>query len=116
MGRKRQRRRVPRAPELSIEQIFAWADAHYRRMGAWPRKTTGWVFGSLGEKWSRIDQALQRGHRGLAGHSSLPRLLAEKRGVRNHMNLPPLTTAQILTWADGHHSRTGRWPRAASGP
>jgi hypothetical protein len=30
--------------------------------------------------------------------------------------LPPLTVGQILAWADAHYARTGRWPRAASGP
>jgi hypothetical protein len=29
---------------------------------------------------------------------------------------PPLTVEQILAWADAHHARVGRWPRAASGP
>jgi hypothetical protein len=28
----------------------------------------------------------------------------------------PLTTAQILRWADAHHRRTGRWPRTTTGP
>jgi hypothetical protein len=27
-----------------------------------------------------------------------------------------LTPAQVLTWADLHHRRTGQWPRASSGP
>jgi hypothetical protein len=27
-----------------------------------------------------------------------------------------LTVEQILTWADEHHARTGRWPRQRSGP
>jgi len=29
---------------------------------------------------------------------------------------PPLTVEQILTWADAHHARTGRWPSDWSGP
>jgi hypothetical protein len=27
----------------------------------------------------------------------------------------PLTEAQILTWADAHHARTGKWPNLRSG-
>jgi hypothetical protein len=34
--------------------------------------------------------------------------MAQRRG--------PLTVQQILAWADAHKARTGRWPRAASGP
>jgi hypothetical protein len=29
---------------------------------------------------------------------------------------PPLTVRQILTWADDHHARTGRWPTSTAGP
>jgi hypothetical protein len=29
---------------------------------------------------------------------------------------PPLTVAQILSRADSHHARTGRWPGQSSGP
>jgi hypothetical protein len=29
---------------------------------------------------------------------------------------PPLTTEQILAWADAHKARTGQWPRKTSGP
>jgi hypothetical protein len=29
---------------------------------------------------------------------------------------PPLTVAQILSWADAHFDRTGRWPSEESGP
>src|SRR5262249_22314969 len=31
-------------------------------------------------------------------------------------DLPRLTTKQVLAWARAHHSRTGSWPTAASGP
>ncbi len=30
--------------------------------------------------------------------------------MRNASDLPPLTIAQILAWADSHHARTGTWP------
>jgi hypothetical protein len=39
---------------------------------------------------------------GLPGGSSLARLLARERGVRNRCGLPPLTEAAILRWARAH--------------
>jgi hypothetical protein len=42
--------------------------------------------------------------------------LADRRGVRNLGNLPRLTVAQVLRWADAHHRRTGDWPTEADGP
>ena len=49
-----------------------------------------------GEKWSLIDCDLRAGQRGLSGGSSLAKLLAKKRGLRNPAELPPLTEEQIL--------------------
>ncbi len=46
---------------------------------------------------------------------SLPQVLAQGRGVRNHMGLSSLTVKEILTWADAHYRRTGEWPRISSG-
>src|SRR5262249_6415681 len=40
----------------------------------------------------------------------------ERRGVRNRMNPPRLDVETILAWADAYHARTGRWPKAKSGP
>src|SRR5262249_32140245 len=103
-------------PRLTVELILAWADAHHARTGSWPRETSGPVVGAPGEMWSGVDIALEKGLRGLAGSSSLPRLLADHRGVRNQAAPPRLTIEQILAWADAHHARTGRWPNAKSGP
>jgi hypothetical protein len=108
--RRRQKR------PLTITQVLAWADGHYRRAGWWPNVCSGPVTGSNGETWRAIDHALCDGTRGLAAGSSLARLLAEQRGVRNRADLPRLTERQILAWADAHHLRTGRWPTRESGP
>jgi hypothetical protein len=119
LPRRKRRRPIPRAvryPELSEEQILAWADAHYARTGKWPGGQSGRVFDAPREKWPNLEAALRNGCRGLPGHSSLAQLLAERRGVRNRMALPPLAEEQILTWADAHHARTGAWPRIDSGP
>ncbi len=102
-------------PRLKLERIVAWADAYHRRTGQWPRRTSGPVPESRPDTWQRIDACLYRGSRGLPGGSSLARLLAERRGVRNHQALPDLTEGQILAWADAHHRRTGRWPYLTSG-
>ena len=53
--------------------------------------------------------------RGLPGGSSLARLLAEHRGVRNFQQLPPLTEEQVLKWIDEHKARKGEWPTSHSG-
>jgi hypothetical protein len=103
-------------PRLCVAQILAWADAHYERTGRWPDKRSGPIHEAPQETWSGISNALHQGNRGLAPGSSLPRLLAEHRRVRNPKGLPPLTEAQILAWAEAHHTRTGEWPSARSGP
>jgi hypothetical protein len=97
-------------PRLSRQQILAWADAHQKRTGAWPTAQTGPVAGAPGETWRALDSTLRVGLRGLPGGSSLARLLAQRRGVRNLQDLPRLTPGQILAWADAHHRRTGEWP------
>jgi hypothetical protein len=103
-------------PPLTEDQILAWADAHHRRTNSWPKSDSGWIAKAPGESWNRIDEALRRGLRGLPPGSSLPRLLAERRGVRNRNYPPLLTVEQIVAWADAFHDRTGRWPTVASGP
>jgi hypothetical protein len=103
-------------PVLYIAQILRWADEHRRRTGDWPSKNSGAVPGTLGEKWRNLDQALRSGRRGLLGGSSLARLLAQRRGVRNRRALPRLRQAEILRWAEAHHRRTGQWPRPTTGP
>ena len=111
-GRKRNRGALPR---LTIKQILAWADAHHRRTGQWPKRFSGKVHGIRGETWLQIDQAMRIGFRGFCGGNSLPRLLSARRGVRNLVEPRPLTVRQILAWADTHHRRTGEWPKRSSG-
>jgi hypothetical protein len=111
--RVRNRRDLPR---LSVDQILAWADAHFRRTGQWPKQKSGPVVGAPGETWLALDHYLNRGSRGLPGSSSLARLLSEYRGVRNDRDLPNLSEVQIIAWADAHYERFGHWPKAKSGP
>ena len=102
-------------PKLNLQMILEWADTHYRKTGEWPNGNTGDVFGAEGETWRSIANALHQGGRGLRAKSSLAKLLADKRGVRNNSNLPRLTIDQILKWADAHYQRVGHWPKAKSG-
>jgi hypothetical protein len=62
-----------------------------------------------------IEAALDQGSRGLPGGSSLAKLLAEHRRVRNKANLPPLNRTKILEWAELHHRRNEKWPSCESG-
>jgi hypothetical protein len=104
------------APPLLVENVLAWADAHRRRTGAWPNAFSGRVVGApRGENWRKIDNALRYGLRGLLEKLSLAKLLARDRGHRNCMDLPRLTVALILRWADAYRKRTGTWPLIESG-
>jgi len=109
-------RNIHKLPPLSEEQILQWADDHHRRTAEWPTQKSGTIPNSGGEKWQAIDTALHLGARKVTGRSSLARLLARHRGVRNRKQLPPLTEEQILAWADAHYRHTGAWPKRNSGP
>jgi hypothetical protein len=52
----------------------------------------------------------------LRGDDSLAQLLARRLGIRSRTTLPPLTIAQVLSWAMDHQIRTGRLPNSYSGP
>jgi hypothetical protein len=105
--------RNPVRPPLTVRRVLAWADAHRRRSGAWPRQDSGPVAGASGENWKALDTSLRQG---LPAGSSLARLLAERRGARTPAQVPRLTIRAILGWADAHFARTGRWPSKGSGP
>ena len=108
--------RNPSSPQLlTMEQILVWMDAHHARTGKWPNQTSGTIPLAHGETWTAVELALSRGRRGLSPGSSLAKLLAEHRGVRNPMQLAPLSEEQILAWADSHYQRMGKWPNAQSG-
>lgn len=108
-------RAITPPPPLTEDQILEWADAHQMKTSKWPNENSGQVLDAPGEKWGTISGALAKGQRGLHGGSSLAKLLAERRGVRNISALPDLTIEQILVWADLHHETTGEWPRTKSG-
>lgn len=100
---------------LYIEQILDWVDGYHRRTGKWPASTSGPIPSAPGDTWFRVQLALKHGKRGLPGESSIAKLLAEHRGVRDKTDLKPLTIPKILRWADKFYERTGRWPKRESG-
>ncbi len=115
MVQKRPKRKPrPLKPhELTEDIVLLWCDQFHERTGQWPQmklhgKLT--IEGSVGIRWKWIDSALLRGSRGLPGGSSIPRLLAKHRGVRNRKGLSKLTHKLILKWAEAYHKRHGRWP------
>jgi hypothetical protein len=116
LAEERSVRNLANLSPLRVDQTLAWADAHFRRSGHWPKSHSGPIPGSGGETWLAVQSALNLGQRGLPGGSSLARLLAQRRGARNHKQLPHLTKKQILAWADAHYRRTRQWPKSHSGP
>jgi hypothetical protein len=116
LAEQRDVRNPQNLPSLSVQQVLAWADAHKKRTGEWPTANSGPVADAPGEAWANVDQALAKGLRGLPGGSSLARLLAEHRGVRNMNDLPQLSVERILAWADSHQQQTGQWPTRNPGP
>src|SRR5260370_41001369 len=95
---------------LNVTQILVWADVYHTATGKWPTSSGGRIAGTIFETWFQVDTALRKGKRNLPGGSSLAQLLAERRGVRNLLDLPALAEAQILAWAGAHHQRTRACP------
>jgi len=104
------------APALAFERVLSWADAHHRRTGCWPTRTSGRVLEAPDETWYAIDAAFVAGSRGLAGYGSLARFLAQFRGVRNCKAPPKLSMEQIRRWVLAYREKHGRWPTHTSGP
>jgi hypothetical protein len=100
-------------PQLSVEQILGWIDAFHDQTGKWPKATSGPV--AENETWLAVDMALHNGLRGLPRGSSLAKLLADRRGVKNEKTLGRLTINGIWAWMVSHHIRTGDWPTRMSG-
>src|SRR5436853_6626020 len=94
---RRRRKRPPRyrKSDLTVARILTWADDYQRRNGRWPRHASGRI-GLLDESWHSINLALDRGNRGLPGGSSLAKLLAAERGVRNRDSAALFSERPIL--------------------
>lgn len=116
LAKHRGKRNRMALPPYTVLQILKWADAFYARTGNWPHRDDGLIPGTNGETWNAVELALTHGHRGMPGGSSLARVLAAERGVKNSMARPRLTVPKILSWADDHRRQTGTWPNEESGP
>ncbi len=118
LAKHRGKRNRKALPALTEEVVAALADVHRWWTGEWPTRHSGPVLASPvpGETWARINHALVTGCRGLPGGSSLARVLAARRGVRNRKALPRLTEGGILDWAEDHHERKGVYPSEKAGP
>jgi hypothetical protein len=116
LERRRGVRNIQNLPPLTEKQVVAWADAYHRRTRTWPTSDSGPVEKTPGETWAGVNAALQKGRRGFPGGSSLARLLAQRRGVRNPKAPPRLELKTILLWATHFHRRTRTWPNRTSGP
>jgi hypothetical protein len=103
-------------PLLSVALILAWADNWHERTGKWPNLESGAIPDTQGETWRTVDRALRRGSRGLRQKTSLAKLLAAERGVRNQVSVPRLSRKRILVWARAHFRRHGMWPTRDAGP
>jgi DNA-binding XRE family transcriptional regulator len=104
-----------RLPHFEVFKILAWSDAHRRRTGEWPNRSSGPIPDAPGETWRAVEMALFHGGRGLPGGTTLARLLAKERGLRNRGSLPDLSEELILSWSEAHFRRSGAWPQMMSG-
>jgi hypothetical protein len=81
LAEHRKVRNRPGRPRLTIKQILIWADAHFRRTGEWPTRSSGPILASGGETWVNINSCLRKGNRGLPLGWTLASLLRKARGV-----------------------------------
>lgn len=96
--------------------ILKWTRAQFRQTGNWPTLYSGPVLGQLGENWNDVDRAQRLGIRGLAGGSSLARLLSKAGLKPNRKDLPARNLEEILSWLEADHQATGKWPTRFCGP
>ena len=61
------------------EEILQWAELHFHRTGCWPKYYSGPILDAPGETWGAVENALRFGRRGMAGGSSLAKLLNSVR-------------------------------------
>jgi hypothetical protein len=86
-------------PPLTVTAIFAWCDNHHRHTGAWPKAVVQPIPESPGDTWAGVDSALKKALRTLPGGSSLARLLAAERGVRNPHSVPDLRACETIVFS-----------------
>ena len=80
LAEHRQAPNIYTEPLLTVEQIFAWAEAHRAATGRWPSSQSGPVLHAKGENWGSIETALRDGYRSLPGGQALGRLIRGHAG------------------------------------
>ena len=108
------RNRIEKRRPIRIEEVLAWADAHYAKYGAWPTLSSGEI-PATGLTWAGVNHCLWRGFRGLPGQTTLAKLLEKHRGVPFGRRPPDLSEEQVLAWADTHFAQTANGPRKSRG-
>jgi hypothetical protein len=103
--------RRPSPRPLTCEQIKGWIADHITRTGSPPTPQSGPVLAAPSETWADIYLALAQRFRGLVEGYSLNQLIGQVLAGRGR----PLTTRQVLRWADAHRRRTGCWPTLHDG-
>ncbi len=99
---------------LTEERILAWSDAFFQEHGEWPQADSGPIAGTYDETWFNIDVALYEGYRSLPGGTTLPRLLADRRGRAVHRSVArQRETCPALSAPEGRESSRAR--RAGQG-
>jgi hypothetical protein len=90
------------------------AESHHSETGNWPTFKSGVVRDKPDESWSAIQSALVGGSRGLAGGSSIERLLYEKLRVVGVLAGLTLSHKIVVELAIKNFQVTGSWPTAKS--
>ena len=105
---------IDRHRRIALDDVLAWADAHFARHGKWPTQTSG-IIPESRFTWGAINTCLRSGLHGLPGASSLPKVLEEFRCVPPRRRPPQFFEEQILGWADAYYKTHGKWPTPRSG-
>ncbi len=64
---------------LTLDQVWEWAELHFRRTGQWPNRDSGPIAEALGENWNMVSLAFLQGKRGLPSGLTLAKFLVEQR-------------------------------------
>jgi hypothetical protein len=103
-------------PDLTENQVLAWADAFHATQGDWPRWDSGPIPGPHDETWFSVSAALMLGRRGFRPGESLAAFFFVRHGrARCIASEQTLSFARIKAWSRAWRKQTGRWPTVHSG-
>ncbi len=93
---------------LSLEQIYEWADQHYKRTGSWPRSNSGPVTTRSLITWGKVNHALTVGGYGLPGGSSLVKELRQRDLLKHKQSMSIDELLANATWPASSPERASR--------